>query len=144
MFQICLKIKKIIMKITTILKPVLALIAFQFFISCGGGDDNGPSGGNAREVKYEVTGNYTGIINTSYTTANGGSTFEVINAIPWTKQITYLNTTSASIITLSGSDGTVGQTIVLKVYSGGELVSSSPATAGPQGQITVTSPVLLF
>lgn len=132
------------MKITTILKPVLAIIAFQFFISCGGDDDNGPSGGNAREVKYEVSGNYSGIINTSYSTVNGGSTFEVINALPWTKQITYLSTINTSIMTLSGSDGTAGETIVLKVYSGGELVSTSPATAGPQGQIAVTSPVLLF
>lgn len=121
----------------------IPLVMIFTTIACSSDDDE-PSA-NKREVVYTITGNYTGtVFKVSYITANGGATQESITTLPWTKEITYLSTVAAATMTVAGAGGTAGQTITLKVVSGGKEISSSPATADAGGSIVVAAPSIVF
>lgn len=123
----------------------MLLLAF-FCVSCSG-DDNGNSGGSAqprsRNVKFEITGNFTGQVNISYTSQSGGSTTESIT-LPWSKEITYDSSVSHASIGLIGAGGVNGQTATIKVSAGGTQVSSTPATAGTNGAMSAAAPAYSF
>ncbi len=105
---------------------------------------NDPPAASIRTVKYEVTGNFSGNLIASYTTAGGGTANETINALPWTKEITYENSVTAAIIAASGNGGTAGQSITIVVKKGTTTVSTTSATASASGSFTVSSPVVRF
>ena len=110
-------------------------------ISCSK-DDAGS--GNKREVKYALTGNFSGPMMAAFYTQSGGTTTEYITALPWNKQITYDNSVSAVAISMGGSGGVSGQTLTLKIYTGGKLQSTTPATADGSGNINVSGPAITF
>ncbi len=123
---------------STLLLSVLVLLLFS---SCGGDDDGVTS---SREVKYEVTGNFSGLLGATYITANGGGTSESITSLPWTKSLTYKSSVSATTLSAAGANGTSGQTITIKVFVGGKLESTTSGTATTTGSISVTAPTYMF
>lgn len=102
------------------------------------------SNGNSRQIKYEITGNFTGSLTAAFSTANGGQTAESVSGLPWTKEINYEASVSNAAMGVAGAGGVAGQTITVKVYSGGSLKSTTPATASSSGGINVVPPGIEF
>lgn len=124
-------------------------IAFVFttlgFSSCTKEDDTSSNPANSRDITYELTGNFSGSVYVSYTTASGG-TFNESVTIPWSKSITYATTVDAAIISINGSGGIAGQTVTIIVKQGGTPRSSNTSTAaGSAGSFSpLSSPVITF
>lgn len=126
----------------TIFKSVFAIFFIvTILLSCSKDDDSTPS---SRVVKYEVTGNFSGTLDATYILANGGGTNEVISSIPWIKEITYASTVPSIGILVGGFGGNASQTITVKIFVGGEEISSTPETANSDGTIVVDSPDYIF
>ncbi len=114
--------------------------------ACKKDNNNTPTPGQSksRAIKFEVTGNYSGIINATYITESGGGTNEDITALPWAKSINYNASASGTTISLGGHAGQPGQTVTLKVYAGGTEVSSTSGTAKSDGIVVVVAPSYVF
>jgi hypothetical protein len=128
------------MKTVKLLTLVSLLAGVLFLSSCN--DDDAPA--KSRDIRFEVSGNFTGDLNVTFITASGGGTSEDITALPWVKSITYASTVPSTAITVAGGGGVAGQTITLKVFAGGDEVSSTPATANSNGIVAVTAPPYIF
>lgn len=112
---------------------ICLLVAFMALTSCSSDDDKGSTG--SREVKYEVTGNYSGEkLNITYTENSGGSTTEAFD-LPWTKTFTAASDTYGGGFNVSAGDAQPGEKVVLNVYLGGNLKQSQEATANSEGMI---------
>jgi hypothetical protein len=114
---------------------LLSLFAVVLFGSCKK-DNNNSGSSNSRMVKYEITGNFTGKLIVVYLDNVSGNTLVTDVTLPWSKEITYnSNVIGIGISGQSSSFGRAGETAALKIYSGGAIVKSQPATAGDIGQI---------
>lgn len=121
-------------------KTIFSCIIFAAVLIAGnsckksGSDDPQPV--NTRVVKYEITGNYTGKFTVVYSDNINGNT--VVNNVsaPWSKEVTYPATVNAVGIGAQASvAGQPGQTAILKIFAGGNLVQSSTKTAGSLGEM---------
>jgi hypothetical protein len=118
------------------------------FTSCSKDSDGpGPGGGNSRVVKYEITGNYTGKLTVVYNDNASGNTVVNNVTLPFIKEITYPATVTA--IGIGGhsntpTPGAPGQTVTMKIYSGGNVVKTASATAGSLGELTLPTMAHLF
>ena len=122
---------------------VLLLAAVVFFCSCNKDDDD--SGSKSRNLLYNATGNFSGILYMSYTTASGGTANEQVTSLPWNKEITFNASVTAANIVLSGTGGTAGQQITLTIKRGGAVVGSPTiATADATGSFAKAAPVVIF
>ena len=100
---------------------------------------------NSRQVKFEVTGNFSSTLTPTYYSESGGiGTNSDITSLPWSKEITYQNGVTGTSINVKGNGGVSGQTITVKVYSGGNEVSSTSGTANNDGIISVQAPAVVF
>lgn len=100
------------------------------------GDTSTPPGISKRVVKYEITGNYTGELIVVYNDNVNGTTSLISKSLPWSKSLTYANNVLVIGIGGDGFDskpGVPGQTVTLRIYSGGEVVKSSTNVAGSNG-----------
>ncbi|HEX6431415.1 MAG TPA: hypothetical protein VF008_27175 [Niastella sp.] len=99
------------------------------------GNNNSP-----KNVKYELTGTFTGKFHIIISDNESGSQTYNDVTIPWSKEVSYdskiLSVGIGSAIT---TYGVVGQTAFLKIYSGGSVVKSSNGTADNNGVLTVPS-----
>lgn len=120
-----------------------ALLFFITFASCNNDNDDSTSS-TPRVIRYEVTGNFTGSMFASYTTANGGTANDPVSSLPWNKEITYNNSVTAAIIAFSGNGGVAGQQLTIIVKRGSSQLSSTTATAGSSGGFTISAPVVTF
>lgn len=127
-------------QVKTVTKFLFIVFAI-FFTSCNK-DDTAPA--KSREVKFDISGTFSGTLNVTYITASGGATNESIPALPWTKSITYQSTVSGTTITIGGAGGIAGQTLKVKVFAGGSLVSETPGVATSAGVIVIASPTYIF
>jgi hypothetical protein len=121
---------------------LLLLCIFCLFVSCKKKSTN--DNNTSRVVKYEISGNFSGTLFASYTTASGGTANEQVTSLPWSKEITYASNVSAAIIAFSGNGGTAGQQVTIVVKKGGTQVSSTPVTAGSSGSFSQAAPVVTF
>lgn len=130
---------------------LLLITVIIVFLSCkkdSTPDSSTPPAISKRAVKYEITGNYTGKLFVAFTTATGGVDNATVNALPWTKEITY-NSTVAGIgfsgNTVVGQPGIVGQSATVKVYSGGNVVvTEAPSIANATGIINLPGTTYIF
>jgi len=120
----------------------LFLAASVLATSCS--DDDSGSANNSREIKYEITGNFSGDLTAAYTTASGGATTAEITSLPWDLEITAAPDVQAVAFSVQGSGGTQGQQIEVKIYQGGREVSSVEATASSDGILVASSPAVVF
>jgi len=107
-------------------------------------DDNGNSGSSSRDVRYEITGNFSAPLNVTYITASGGATSAEVTSLPWTLSFTADAASTGAGFNAGGFGGTAGQTISLKVYQGGELKSTTNAVADSDGIIVASAPSIVF
>jgi hypothetical protein len=122
-----------------------ALITLLILVtSCNKDNDDNP-GSSSRVVKYELSGNFTGGLIASYTTASGGTANETVPAIPWAKEITYASSVTAAAFVLSGNSGVAGQQVTLVVKRGGNQVGTPKVfTANASGGFSESGPVIVF
>lgn len=122
---------------------VLMISISALMVSCDKEKDKPPVN-TSRTIKYEFSGNFTGTLFASYTTATGGTANEQIPALPWSKEITYNANVTAAIIAASGNAGVQGQQINIVVKRGGAILTTTPVTANSAGGFSQTSPVVVF
>jgi hypothetical protein len=135
-----LKRKTIFMKTVKLVTIVSLLAGALFFSSCN--DDDAPV--SSREIRFEVSGNFTGTLDATYTTAGGSAVNEDITSLPWVKNITYQTSVPAISILVGGSGGSAGQSITVKVFAGGKEVRSETATANNDGIVVIALQPYVF
>ena len=119
-------------------------IAFALILFSGCKKDNTTNNNSSRTLRYEITGNYSGSLVASYTTATGGTANETVTTLPWAKEITYASSVTAADIAIAGNGGTVGQQVTVIVKRGGTQVSSTTTTADNAGSLSRSAPVIVF
>lgn len=122
-------------------KALLIIAIILLAVSCGK-DDVKPV--KSRDIKFEVTGNFSGTMDATFITANGGATNESISSLPWTKSITYQSSVSGTTITIGGGGGVSGQTLKVIVFAGSSVVSETRGVANSSGVVVVASPTYIF
>ena len=121
--------------------PLTSLILSLLLTACGNDE---PTPAKSREVKFEVTGNFSGTIDATYITESGGATNETLPALPWTKSINYQSSVSGTTITIGGGGGVAGQTLKVKVFAGGSVASETSGVANSSGIIVIAAPTYIF
>lgn len=122
--------------------PVITLLTI--LLACKKESKDSPNN-NSRILRYEVSGNFTGSLIASYTTASGGTANEQLTVIPWSKEINYATSVTAAVIAISGSGGVAGQTVRVVIKKGGVQVGNPiDLVAKPSGGISESSPAIVF
>lgn len=117
--------------------PVLAFALFVILLPGCKKDKDGNTNSN-RNVKYEITGNYSGAFTVIISDNESGSTVLYDVTLPWSKEITYDSKVIAVGIGASASShGAAGQTAVMKIYTGGNVVKTTNGTAGSLGELSL-------
>ncbi len=121
---------------------VIAVLAM--LVACKKDDDKGPDN-SSRTIRYEVTGNFTGSLYASYTTAAGGTANEQVSSLPWNKEVSYGTNVTAAIIAVSGNGGVAGQQVTVVIRRGGNQVGAPMAVvANGSGGFSKAAPVVVF
>jgi len=127
----------------SVFKTLAIVLTLAFTaVSCSSDNDDNNSGGGSKDVKYEVTGNYTGQLDVTYIEAGGGALNEDINALPWTKEFT--STSTGAGVNVSGNGGKKDETVTAKIYVGGKVVKELTAKANNDGIIVVVPGSYVF
>lgn len=119
------------------------MTALSVCAACSSKDDNKPSGNSSRTLQYQVTGNFSGSLYASYTTAGGGTANDPIT-LPWNKEITFASGVTAAAVVISGNGGVAGQQVTIVVKRGGSQISSTPATADASGSFSQAAAPVVF
>jgi hypothetical protein len=101
----------------------------------------------AKNVKYEITGNYSGKLAIAYTAANASTETSDVNSLPWEKSFTADASTlgiGASASSSVSNPGLPGQTAVLKIYVNGIEVRSGAGTVNSNGYISLNPAAYVF
>ncbi|MCP2027996.1 hypothetical protein L1276_003164 [Flavobacterium sp. HSC-32F16] len=132
----------------SILKTAALVLTLAFTaVSCSSDNDNdngNNSGTGSRDVKYEVTGNFTGKMDVSFLEKSGAPLIEDLTKLPWTKEFTADAGSDGALLHTSGYGGTQGQTLTAKIYVGGKVVSELTGTANSEGIIVVHTKTYVF
>jgi hypothetical protein len=121
---------------------VISIVIFSWLAFSCSDDDSSPA--KSRDIKFEVTGNFTGTLSATYVNATGGGANESIPALPWTKTITYASTVPSTALSVGATGGLAGQTVRVKVFAGGTLISDTPGVADASGMLVVAAPTYVF
>lgn len=127
-------------------KLTIAFIAaLTIFVSCKKDSDDAPDNSSSRDIRYEITGNFTGSFFASYTTAAGGTANDQVTTLPWSKDITYAKNVTAAIISVNGNGGVAGQTLTVTIKRGGKVVGTpTQVPTSASGSISQSAPVVVF
>jgi len=131
----------------SILKTAALVLTLAFTaVSCSSDNDNdsGNSGTGSRDVKYEITGNYTGKMDVTYMEKSGAPLIEDVTTLPWTKEFTADADSDGALVHTGGYGGVAGQTLTAKVYVGGKVVSELTGKADSDGIIVVHPKTYIF
>lgn len=117
------------LKIYSLVLPISGLL----FSSCFKKKDINPQ---AREIKYEVTGNFTGTL-TIFETQKNSTYYRYYTSalLPWQKDTIFSDKEIIGIGASAQFPGSPGETITLKIYSGGKLVKDTMVMADNSGDI---------
>ncbi len=131
-------------------RPAVLVASFFCFLllatSCKDDDDDAPAPqpvANGRVVKYEITGNYTGLFTIVYINASGGNDVIEDVRLPWSLTLTMQAGVSGAGFGSSakiGSQGTSGQTAVARIYLNATEKGTSSGTANGDGYILSLQP----
>ncbi|WP_136668372.1 MmpS family transport accessory protein [Flavobacterium sp. H122] len=122
-------------------KIIYFFMTILLLVSCDSGSEESNL---SRDVRYEVSGTFDGSIGISYTTQSGGVVNGNISSLPWNLSITYDSTVTSASFAAAGNSGTSGKTLTIKVFRGDTLISTTNATAGPEGSFTMSVPTIVF
>lgn len=111
----------------------LALVIMAALGSCSSDDG---SASQSREMKYEITGNYSGEMVVVYSDEGGNQQIAEAESLPWSKSVTVDGDVPVIVLGASSSvsnPGEEGETVLLKIYRGDKVVEESTATAISDG-----------
>ncbi|RYJ39263.1 MULTISPECIES: hypothetical protein [Flavobacterium] len=129
----------------SILKTLAIVMTLAFTaVSCSSDNDDNNSAPASRDVKYEITGNYTGQLDVTYMEKSGAPLIEDVPSLPWTKEFTADADSDGALVHTSGYGGVAGQTVTAKVYVGGKVVSELTGKADSEGIIVVHPKTYIF
>lgn len=97
-----------------------------------------------RNVRYEVSGNYTGKLTVQHFQAGGGIGTSPDITVPWSKEITYEPNVGGVNLAVSGHTGQPGQTVTIKIYIGGVEKRTASGEVNNNGVISVMAETVLF
>ncbi|WP_286967805.1 MmpS family transport accessory protein [Flavobacterium sp. UBA4854] len=128
----------------SILKTLAIVMTLAFTaVSCSSdNDDNGKN--NSRDVKYEITGNFSGEIDAVYMESGNAGQSVDITQLPWNKEFTASAGTTGAGIQVSGHGGVVDQTLTVKIYIGGKVEQETTAKAKSDGTIIAIPGTYIF
>ena len=111
---------------------LLLVVTAMTLTSCSNDDDSPVSA--SREIKYEITGDYSGTdpLDITYVKNGQGSVTEA-TSLPWSMTYTADDDTLVGGFNVGGLGATPGEKITLKVYQGDTLLESNEATATSEG-----------
>lgn len=113
------------------------IIVLSIFSSCSSDDDNPAP--QSRNIKFEITGDYSGRLTVAYSDEGGNSQTIDVNSLPWSKSLVVDSSVSAIAIAAGNSGvnnpGEIGEMITLKIYRNDAVVKESTATAIDNGFI---------
>lgn len=142
------------MNTKTLITCLLLAFLNPAFISCKKKTDPQPEPGPVtqppaatRNVRYEITGNYTAPLFVVYNDNVSGNTTLTVTALPWRKDISYgANVQGIGIgsNSLSGATSSAGQSANLKIYVSNVVVKSSSAVADANGAINLPALAYTF
>lgn len=112
--------------------------------SCSSDSDDNSGSKASRDVKYEVTGNYTGKLGVTYLEAGGAVLNEDVTKSSWTKEFTASAKSDGASLSVSGHGGVKGQTLTAKIYIGGKVEEQITATATEDGIIVAIPKTYVF
>lgn len=122
----------------SILKTLAIVLTLTFTaVSCSSDNDEDNSAPASREVKYEITGNFTGTASVTYSEKGGNVLNEDLTTLPWTKEFTAEAKSMGASLSASGYGGVAGQTLTGKIYIGGKLENELTAKANGEGIIVL-------
>lgn len=125
------------------LKSIISIICMVFIVfACSKTSDVSPTG--SRAVKYEITGNYTGLITVVGVTNNDDFEIIEIKKLPWKLEFTAKQSITYVLMQATGNGGVTGQTATLKTYVGGQEVGTGTGTALSSGFINMTNKTYLL
>lgn len=128
----------------SILKTLAIVLTLAFTaVSCSSDNDD-KGGNNSRDVKYEVTGNFSGQMDAVYTESGNAGQSVDITKLPWTKEFTAAAGTAGAGIQVSGHGGVVDQTLTIKIYVGGKVQQETTAKAKSDGTIIAIPGTFIF
>lgn len=115
------------------------ILALTFFLgiaisSCSSDDDKGSTPAN-RNVKYEITGNYSGKLVIVYSNEHGAAETVMSASLPWSKEITLETVNTGAYSANTDTPGIAGQTATAKIIVGGEVKKTETQTADENGRI---------
>ncbi|MCV9929327.1 hypothetical protein OIU83_16795 [Flavobacterium sp. LS1R49] len=131
----------------TTLKKIMFLLTLVFVAaSCSSSDDNNePEPVKvSRDVKYEITGNFTGELDVTYMEKSGAPLIEDVPSLPWVKEFTADAKSDGALVHTGGLGGVAGQKVTAKIYVGGKVVSELTGTANSDGIIVVHTKTYIF
>ena len=112
--------------------------------SCSGDDDNGSASDALRDIKYEITGNFSGTLTVTYITATGKATSIEASPLPWELSFTAESDSHEATFNATGMGGNVGEKIRLNIYQGDKVAKYVDATANSDGIIVAVAPTVTF
>jgi len=123
-------------RFTRIVLTYMLIALASTFSRCSSGDE--PAANKPRNVRYEITGNFSGTFTVVYTALTGGSRVENNVPIGWSMEMEYpASTLSIGIGAQATTLGSSGQTAVIRIYVNEMEVKSSAGTAGALGEIVI-------
>jgi hypothetical protein len=128
----------------TLFISISFLLLFNLVMSSCSTDSATPTN-KSRNVKFELTGNYTGKITVAYTLANGGTQAFSDIKLPWTKEVVYESTVGGLGFSGNGEislSNVPGQTVTINIYSDNKVVKTGSASVD-SNQILIL-PTLTF
>jgi hypothetical protein len=112
---------------------VLMIVLSLAFTSCLKRKETNPE---AKNIRYEVSGNFTGNLTVSES-QNNGSHFQYHDGVslPWAKDTTVAYGELISLGAYSRFPGNPGEAVVLKIFSANKLVRDTTLFADSSGEI---------
>ena len=118
---------------------LIAFMALTSLTSCSSDDDKGTVGSTSREIRYEITGNFSGeSLDVTYT-VNGGATNAEVTSLPWNYTFTADADTRGASFSAGGFGAVPGEKITLKIFQGDTQKASVEGTANSDGIVAVVS-----
>lgn len=116
---------------------LVAFMALTSLTSCSSDDDNKTVG--SREIRYEITGDFSGeSLDATYTVNNGATNAEV-TSLPWSYTFTANADTRAVSFSAGGFGAVPGEKITIKIFQGDTQKASVEGTANSDGIVAVVS-----
>lgn len=132
------------MRHSMMMSAMIILGAAFSLASCKDDKSSDPTPAPAgRDVKYEITGNYSGSFTIVYGDKDGSYETIQVNSLPWTVSFTVDPGTPAAGFAAngtSGKPGVKGQTATAKIYINGSVVKTSNSTTNDDGYIMPLNP----